>query len=295
VRLRIATRRSALALAQTRMVARAIAAHAPGLEVVEVPIVTEGDRVQDRSLSAVGGKGLFVKDLEAALLDGRADLAVHSMKDVPAALAPGLGIACVPARESPWDLLVAREPVALDALPRGARVGTSSLRRALQLAAVRPDLVVEPLRGNVDTRLRKLSEGHYHAVVLAEAGVRRLGLEVRGVRLEAMVPAIGQGALALEARADDRDVSALVAPLNDADAHLATRAERAVLRAVGGDCTVPVGAHARRVDDRLAMAGFYAAPAGKGHRTARAECTGAASDPEGVGRELATRLLAAVG
>jgi hydroxymethylbilane synthase len=289
VRLRIATRRSALALAQTRMIARDLSARMPGLEVEEVQIVTEGDRVQDRSLAEIGGKGLFIKELEAALLEGRADLAVHSMKDLPATLAPGLAIAAVPPRESPWDLLVTAEGRALHELPPGAVVGTSSLRRQIQLRAARPDLVVETLRGNVDTRLCKLKEGRFDAIVLAEAGVRRLGLAVNARRLEDLVvPAIAQGALALEARADDAAVMLLVGALDDADARAATTAERAVMRALGGSCTVPMGALARCIADRIEMHGFYAVE--EGARVARAQTMGPAADPEAVGAKLAELL-----
>jgi hydroxymethylbilane synthase len=293
VRLRIATRRSPLALAQTRMIARHIAAHAPGLEIEEVQLVTEGDRVQDRSLAEIGGKGLFIKELEAALLEGRADLAVHTMKDLPAMLAPGLRIAAVPPRESPWDLLVTVDGRTLAELRPGARVGTSSLRRQIQLHTARPDLVIEALRGNVDTRLRKLREGHFDAIVLAEAGVRRLGLAVSAQRLEGIVvPAIAQGALALETRADDDATLALVAPLNDPDAFTATLAERAVMRALGGSCTVPMGALARCIADRIEMHGFYAIDE---ERFARAQTTGAADDPEAVGLELAELLREGTG
>lgn len=290
MKLRIATRRSALALAQTRMVARELQARAPGLEIEEIHLVTEGDRVQDRPLAAIGGKGLFIKELESALLEGRADLAVHSMKDLPADLATGLALVAIPPRESPYDLLVTSEGHALEDLPKGARVGTSSLRREVQLRALRPDLRVEMLRGNVDTRLRKLREGQYDAIVLAEAGLRRLGLQVRARSLEGvLVPAVGQGALALEARAGDALVAEVAALWNDPESALAARVERTVMRALGGSCSVPMGALARRCGDRLEAWGFYA---DQDRRVARAHVEGGVEQPEQLGERLAAELLA---
>ncbi len=292
--LRLATRKSALALAQSRQVAAELVARNPGLVIEEVQLVTQGDRVTDRALSEVGGKGLFVKEIEEALLDGRADVAVHSMKDLPAELAPGLAVACVPPRESPWDLLVTPDGRALDALAAGARVGTSSKRRELALKAARPDLDVRMLRGNVDTRLRKLAAGEYDAVILAEAGVRRLGLAPNAVRLEgALVPAIAQGALALECRADDAAAAAIVARFHDARAAMETEAERAVMRALGGSCVVPMGALARwdAATGALTMQGFYASE--DGARAVRASHEAVARDAAGAraaGEALAQRL-----
>ena len=294
--LRLATRKSALALAQSRMVAADIMKLNPGLTIEEVQVVTQGDRVTDRALSEVGGKGLFVKEIEEALLAGRADFAVHSMKDLPAELAPGLVVACVPPRESPWDLLVTRDGLSLDALPKGARVGTSSKRREIALKALRPDLDVRMLRGNVDTRLRKLTEGEYDAVILAEAGVRRLGLAPTAVRLEgALVPAIAQGALALECRSDDAETAAIVGRYHDARASIETVAEREVMRRLGGSCVVPMGALARWNDSRdaLSMTGFFATD--DGARWVRAEHTGAARNDDearAVGDALADKLAA---
>jgi hydroxymethylbilane synthase len=259
--LRLATRKSVLALAQSRIVATALRRAHPELTVEEVHVVTQGDRVLDRPLASIGGKGLFVKEIEEALREGRADFAVHSMKDLPAELAPGLVVACVPPRESPWDLLVTTEGCPLDALPQGARVGTSSKRRELMLRARRPDLVVQVLRGNVDTRLRKLQEGFCDALVLAEAGIRRLGVAVNGVRLaEVMVPAVAQGALALECRVDDPVTLRYLTVLHDHRSALETAAERAVMRALGASCTVPMGALARWDEGTgsLSMDGFYA-------------------------------------
>ncbi len=294
MKIRIATRRSALALAQTRMIAAALRDRWPGLETEEVQIVTEGDRVQDRSLSAIGGKGLFIKELEAALLDGRADLAVHSMKDLPAELAAGLVVAAVPERESPWDLLVTVDGRALADLPQGATVGTSSLRRQLQLLAARPDLKIELLRGNVDTRLRKLREGQYNAIILAEAGVRRLGLDVTAVRLEGvLVPSIAQGSLALETRGDDEATRGCVRALNHAESEARAVAERAVLRAIQGSCTTPVGALATIADGIVAIDGFLATEDGSRH--VRARVTGPDDNLERAGELLAERLLKQLG
>lgn len=249
MRLVMATRRSALALAQSRAFARALEAATPGLEVDELLVVTSGDKTQDRPLSAIGGKGLFIKELEEALVDGRADFAVHSIKDVPAETPEGLEIACVPRREDPRDALVSLGGEGLMGLPRGARVGTGSLRRAACLRTVRPDLEVLPLRGNVDTRLRKLDAGEFDAVVLAFAGLRRLGLEGRVSEVlepEVCLPAVGQGALGIECRAGDGRVGPLLVSLEDAEAATAVEAERAVLAAVEGSCKIPVGAHASR-------------------------------------------------
>ncbi|MNT04236.1 Porphobilinogen deaminase [compost metagenome] len=215
-------------------------------------MTTRGDQILDRTLSKVGGKGLFVKELEAALEDGRADIAVHSLKDVPMELPEGFTLACVLEREDPRDALVSPRYASLDELPQGAVVGTSSLRRVVLLRAQRPDLRIEPLRGNLDTRLRKLDEGHYDAIVLAAAGLKRLGLEDR-IRVafdpDTMLPAAGQGALGIEVRADRQDLIDLLAPLAHRGDWLSTTAERAVSRAMGGSCSMPLAAHARRQPD----------------------------------------------
>ncbi|MBX3219251.1 MAG: hydroxymethylbilane synthase [Labilithrix sp.] len=250
-RLVYATRRSALALAQCRaFVARLAAAH-PDLELVEEQVVTTGDRIQDRPLSEVGGKGLFVKEIEEALLERRADVAVHSIKDVPATLPDGLAITCIPAREDPRDVLVAPRYGALADLPKGARIGTSSLRRAANVLAARPDLVIVPLRGNVDTRLRKVDAGEADGIVLARAGLVRLGLEGRATEVlspEVSLPAVGQGALGIESRVDDDATRALLAPLADPTTSRCVHAERGVLAALGADCKTPMGAYAERVE-----------------------------------------------
>lgn len=256
MKIRIATRKSPLALAQTRWVKKELQRHHPGLEVEELHIVTKGDRIQDRPLSAVGGKGLFVTEIEEALSRGEADLAVHSMKDVPAELAEGLFIACVPVREDARDVLVTKDGASLDDLEAFCKVGTSSLRRKAQLSARRNDIICEPVRGNVDTRLRKLEEGQYRAIVLAIAGLRRLSLthhQHRVLSVEECVPAVGQGALGLEARRGDADVLALLAPLEHEDTRVTVEAERAFLRKLEGGCQLPIAAHAQLSHNRTRL------------------------------------------
>ncbi|MBX3226318.1 MAG: hydroxymethylbilane synthase [Labilithrix sp.] len=293
-RLVYATRRSALALAQCRaFVARLKEAH-PELELVEEQVVTTGDRIQDRPLSEVGGKGLFVKEIEEALLEGRAQIAVHSIKDVPAELPPGLAIACIPRREDPRDVLVAPKHGTLAALPKGAKVGTSSLRRAAALRAVRADLVIESIRGNVDTRLRKVDEGQFDAIVLARAGLVRLGLEARATEVlspDVSLPAVGQGALGIESRVDDADTNARLAVLADETTSRCVHAERGVLIALGADCKTPLGAFAEKIDGVMRLRAFVVAPDGT---TTKREETGAwpATDADAaafgdrLGREL---------
>ena len=242
----IATRESRLALWQAHHVA-ALLRERLGCSVELLGMTTRGDQILDRALSKVGGKGLFVKELEVALEEKRADLAVHSLKDVPMDLPAAFTLAAVLEREDPRDAFVSPKYGSIDALPHGAKVGTSSLRRVVQLAAVRPDLVIEPLRGNLDTRLRKLDEGHYDAIVLAAAGLTRLGLGERiASRFEPaqMLPAAGQGALGIEVRADDAALREALATLIHRPAWLATHAERAVSRGLGGSCSVPLAAHA---------------------------------------------------
>jgi hydroxymethylbilane synthase len=297
--LRLATRKSALALAQSRQVARSLQDLVSGLRVEEVQVVTQGDRVLDRALSEVGGKGLFVREIEEALLDGRADLAVHSMKDLPARMAAGLAMAAVPRRESPWDALVTPGGLALDALPAGARLGTSSLRRSRTVKAARPDLEVALLRGNVDTRLRRLEAGDFDAIILAEAGLRRLGLSPARVLLEGvMVPAVAQGALALQTREGDAAARAVVGLLHDEATSLETEAERAVLGALSGDCGTPLGALARydAAGRSMRLEGFYAHPTGEAwcRREASAAVAGPA-DARALGERVGAALLAAVG
>lgn len=289
--LRLGTRGSALAVAQAGWVARAVEAAHPDLRVELVHIRTSGDRIQNRTLAEIGGKGLFVKEIEEALLEGRVDFAVHSMKDLPATLAAGLAIAAVPRREDPRDALVATARRIAD-LPRGARVGTASLRRALFLRHRRPDLDVVSLRGNVDTRLAKWRGGELDAIVLARAGLARLGLEVAEaspISPEEMLPAIGQGALALEAR-PDAPCAARLAALDDPATATAVSAERAFLAALGGDCTTPVAAHARIEGASLHVAAAIGDPAGE--ELLVGERLGAVGDAVAIGRAIAEDLLA---
>ena len=278
-----ATRRSMLALAQCRaLVAQLCAAHAT-LETRELLVVTSGDRITDRPLAEVGGKGLFVKEIEEALLEGRADFAVHSIKDVPGELPAGLVIACVPARADPRDVLVAPRHKTLAALPSGARVGTSSLRRAVALRARRPDLAISPLRGNVDTRLRKVDAGECDAIVLARAGLVRLGLQGRATEVlstDVSLPAVGQGALGIECREDDAEVRQLLAGIHDAETAVCVAAERGVLVALGGDCKTPLAAHAERHGDGLRLRAFVANPDGSRLREGSREVAWPATEDE---------------
>jgi len=290
-RLTIATRRSRLALWQAGHVkARLEAAH-PGLEVALLPLSTRGDELLEERLDKVGGKGLFVKELEQAMVDARADLAVHSMKDVPAELPAGFTLGAILEREDARDALVSGAYADLAALPPGARVGTSSLRRAAQVAARYPRLQLLTLRGNVETRLAKLDRGEYDAVLLAAAGLKRLGLEARIRRclpVEESLPAPGQAALGIECLAARTEVCALLAPLEHAPSAACVRAERAVSLALGGSCTIPLGAYAELSGTRLRLRALVAAP--DGTRMAKAECDGAADEPEALGAQAARVL-----
>ena len=249
----VATRRSPLALAQSRAFIAALVARTPGLIVEELHVVTSGDRIQDRPLYEAGGKGLFVKEIEEALLERRADLAVHSMKDLPAKQVDSLSIACIPQRADPRDVLLVRPgtTASIEALPRAARVGSSSLRRRVALRRHREDLAIEPLRGNVDTRLRKLAGGEYDAIVLAAAGLARLGIEPSALpphlalEITTMLPAVAQGILAIEAREGDDAVHALLQVMEHEPSRRMAIAERGVLEALDADCTIPLAAHAR--------------------------------------------------
>ncbi len=258
----IATRESRLAIWQATHVKALLEAQGHTVELLGM--TTLGDRILDRSLSKVGGKGLFVKELETAVADGRADMAVHSLKDVPMALAPAFALACVLAREDPRDAWISNHFASLADLPQDAVVGTSSLRRTVLLRALRPDLRIEPLRGNLDTRLGKLDEGRYDAIVLAAAGLMRLGLEERiRARFEPdqMLPAAGQGALGIEIRADHSDLAETLGALADRPTWLATTAERAVSRTMGGSCSMPLAAHARwQGGDRLRIDAAWGDP-----------------------------------
>ncbi len=291
--LRIATRKSPLALWQTEHVARRLREAHPGLQVELVPMSTRGDEVLDRSLAAIGGKGLFLKELEVAMQDGRAHCAVHSLKDVPMALEPGFVLPAVLARADHADGFVSNDFAALEALPQGARVGTSSLRRQAQLRARRPDLQLLDLRGNVNTRLAKLDAGDYDAIVLACAGLQRLGMGGRiRERLDApqWLPAPAQGAIAIECRDDDAAVQAICAALEDPDTRTCTNAERAMNRALHGSCHVPVAALAT-IDGELLLLRGLVGSAGDGHLVEARE-QGQRGRAEGIGVAVAQRLLA---
>lgn len=294
-RITIGTRGSKLALWQTNWVKSEIERRHSGVEVDVKVISTKGDRVLDVSLPTLGqqGKGLFTKELEEAILEHRVDLAVHSLKDLPTELPIGLKIGAICEREDVRDALVAREGIgSFDQLPQGARVGTSSLRRQAQLRAVRSDLAIEPVRGNVDTRLRKLDQGEFDALVLAAAGLHRLSYADRITEYlsrEFILPAVGQGALAIETRADDSSVNEIVLSLNDEPTRLACTAERAFLEGLGGGCLVPIAAYATIEDGLLRLAGLVARP--DGSETVRGERKGAADNAQSVGRYLADELL----
>jgi len=292
---RYATRKSALALAQCRaLVAELQKAH-PDATFEELQVVTTGDRVQDRALSEIGGKGLFIKEIEEALLEGRADFAVHSSKDVPPDLAPSLLVDCFPARIDARDVVVTRTGAGFDALPPGSSVGTSSLRRRIQLSALRPDLVFTVLRGNVDTRIRKCRSGEVEAIILARAGMLRLGIEAEASEVlspERCLPAVGQGALAVEQRADDADVHALLAPLSHPETKIAVLAERGVMRAVAGNCQTPVAAFALREGSEIWLRAFLAEPDGSNVRRGALRAPWPTSDSEAtaIGEKLGRTL-----
>jgi hydroxymethylbilane synthase len=292
--LRIATRKSQLALWQAEHVAALLRAAHPGLEVELVPMVTQGDRIQDRPLAAIGGKGLFIKELEVALEEQRADIAVHSMKDLPGDLPEGLTIAAVLERADARDALLTVSVGGLGGLPRGARVGTSSLRRQAQLLAARPDLAIETLRGNVDTRLRRLDAGDMDAIVLACAGLIRLGLEARiTARLDPKIclPAVAQGVIGIECRGADARTRELVTVLNHRDTRVAMDAERAFAHRLGGSCQSPIAAHAWLEGQRLRLDGLVAEP--DGSRLLRDTASGTIDAPAALGALLAERILAA--
>jgi hydroxymethylbilane synthase len=293
----VATRKSALALAQSRAFIARLAALHPGVEFQELLVTTTGDVVQDRALAEIGGKGLFVKEIEEALLEGRADIAIHSLKDVPPQLLPSLLIDCIPEREDPRDVLVSRTGLPLSELPSGSRIGTGSLRRRVQLLAYRRDLEVVAIRGNVDTRLRKSDTGEVDAVVLARAGLNRLGLGARAtenIAPEVMLPAVGQGALGIEQRADDQRVSELLAPLSHSDTKILVTAERGVMLAINGNCTTPVAAFGVRRGESMQLRAFLAEPDGSRARSVETTVTfpNSAESAAEVGRELGARLIA---
>lgn len=292
----LATRKSLLALTQSEWVKSEIEKRCPDVEIELLKVVTRGDRILDVPLAKVGGKGLFVKEIEDALLKKDADLAVHSLKDCPTELPDGLEVSVFPRREDPRDAFISRDGKALSDLPEGARVGTSSLRRLSQLRKIRPDLVIESLRGNLDTRLRKLDEGMYDAIILATAGLNRLGLSHRitmHLDPETMLPAIGQGSLGIEFRSADRRMREILASIHDKDTAVCVRAERAFLLRLEGGCQVPIGAHAVLSGGKINMEGLVADE--QGSEVIRRGQTGPVDDPEALGTALADEILEAGG
>ncbi|URN99140.1 hydroxymethylbilane synthase [Leclercia adecarboxylata] len=290
--LRIATRQSPLALWQAHYVKQRLEACHAGLRVELVPMVTRGDVILDTPLAKVGGKGLFVKELELALLEDRADIAVHSMKDVPVDFPEGLGLVTICEREDPRDAFVSNHYDSLDALPQGSIVGTSSLRRQCQLAEYRPDLIIRSLRGNVGTRLGKLDNGEYDAIILAVAGLKRLGLESRikaELSPEQSLPAVGQGAVGIECRLNDTRTHALLAPLNHDETAIRVQAERAMNTRLEGGCQVPIGSYAELTDGELWLRALVGAP--DGSQMVRGERRGKPQDAEQLGISLAEELL----
>jgi len=291
--LRIATRQSPLALWQAHYVKERLVSCHPGLSVELVPMVTRGDVILDTPLAKVGGKGLFVKELELAMLEGRADIAVHSMKDVPVEFPEGLGLVTICEREDPRDAFVSNHYASIDELPHGSIVGTSSLRRQCQLAAARPDLTIRSLRGNVGTRLGKLDSGEDDdAIILAAAGLKRLNLEARirqPLSPEQSLPAVGQGAVGIECRLDDEWTKTLLAPLNHTETAIRVRAERAMNTRLEGGCQVPIGSYAELIDGELWLRALVGAP--DGSHTVRGERRGRPEDAETLGVALAEELL----
>ncbi len=295
LRLRLATRASKLALAQSEWVAAQIAERHPGVRVELITVTTRGDAVQDRALSKVGGKGLFTKEIEDALICGDADLAVHSLKDLPTSLPEGLTLGAIGGAEDSRDVLVSRGDLPFESLAAGAVVGTSSLRRQAQLLHARPDLTFVDIRGNVDTRLRKLAEGHVDALILAGAGLARLGFEGRvsqWLPTEMCLPAVGQGLLGMEIRSDDAETAALLRFLHDEAAATRAEAERSALACLGGGCHTPVGVHATISGDSVSVEGVVAGPSGEPYYRA---ADAAPRREAAVGGERLARRLKAMG
>ncbi|MGC9018001.1 MAG: hydroxymethylbilane synthase [Caldimicrobium sp.] len=288
--LRVGTRGSKLALAQTDWVITQLKKHYPELEIEKIIIKTTGDKILDAPLSKIGGKGLFVKEIEEALLRGEIDFAVHSMKDVPSQVPKGLEVSIIPERESPFDVWISNFE-SLERLPEFSKVGTSSLRRFSQIKRLRKDLVIEPLRGNVDTRLRKWREGRYDGIVLAEAGLKRLGIEIKYRRfsLEEMIPAVGQGALGIELREEDEEVKGVLKVIHSEKTALAVRAERAFLKTMEGGCQVPLGAYAFFQNGDLVITGFISDL--EGERFYKHSVKGPPLEAEKLGVNLAQELL----
>jgi hydroxymethylbilane synthase len=291
--LRIATRKSPLALWQAEEVSRLLKKFHPDLDVELVTMTTQGDKILDTPLAKIGGKGLFVKELEVGMLEGDADIAVHSMKDVPMAFPEGLHLAVVLEREDPTDAFVSNTYKSLAELPLNSRVGTCSLRRQTQLKEARPDIKILDLRGNVNTRLAKLDNGDYDAIILASAGLKRLGFDGRiteTISTDQSLPAIGQGAVGVECRRDDDYVNALLAPLNHAETALRVSAERAQNTRLNGGCQIPIGGFAELIGDRIRLRGLIGFP--DGSKIFRCEKEGAFDDAEALGVAVAEDLLA---
>ncbi len=291
-KLHIATRKSPLALWQANYVRDALLARNPGLDIELLTMTTQGDKILDTPLAKVGGKGLFVKELETGMLEGRADLAVHSMKDVPVEFPDGLGLAAILPREDPRDALISNNYSCIDELPKGARVGTSSLRRQCQLNARRPDLKILDLRGNVNTRLKKLDDGDYDAILLAAAGVKRMGWEERITELlapEQFLPAIGQGAIGIEIRADDDRVRTLVGELNDRQTAVRVTAERALNEALQGGCQVPIAGYSEISHGVILLRALVGRP--DGSELVQGVISGKPEDAAELGRVLAEDML----
>jgi len=290
--IRIATRKSPLAMWQAEFVKDALEQAHPGLIVELVPMVTKGDIILDTPLAKVGGKGLFVKELEVAMLENRADIAVHSMKDVPVEFPEGLGLVTICEREDPRDAFVSNSFNTIDELPAGAVVGTSSLRRQCQLRAQRPDLVVKDLRGNVNTRLRKLDDGEYDAIILASAGLKRLKMDDRirdAIAPEISLPAVGQGAVGIECRLDDARVRTLLGALNHQDTATRVLCERAMNNRLQGGCQVPIGSYSELQGDEIWLRALVGEP--DGSKIVRGEISGPVADAETLGTKLAEQLL----
>ncbi len=292
-RIKIATRKSPLALWQAEEVARQLKQHYPELDIELVKMVSKGDKILDAPLAKVGGKGLFVKELEQAMLDGEADIAVHSMKDVPMEFPEGLHLPVIMEREDPTDAFVSNTYNSLDDLPANARIGSSSLRRQLQIKEIMPDAEMLNLRGNVNSRLQKLDDGQFDAIILASAGLIRLEFEQRirqRIPPEQSLPSVGQGAVGIECRVNDERIESLIAPLNHADTHTRLTAERAMNHRLNGGCQVPIAGYATLDGDMLYLRGLVGRP--DGSEVVRGDIRGARGDAAELGRQLAEQLLA---
>lgn len=290
--IRIATRKSALAMWQAHYVKNALEIAHPELNVVLVPMTTKGDIILDRPLAKVGGKGLFIKELEVAMQKGEADIAVHSMKDVPVQFPDGFGLHAICERENPFDAFVSNKYAHIDELPRGAVVGTSSLRRQCQLKDIRPDIQIKDLRGNVNTRLAKLDDGQYDGIILASAGLIRLDMCERirySISSDLSLPAVGQGAVGVECRNDDAELIGLLSPLNHDETKIRVAAERALNAKLQGGCQVPIGSYAELKGKQIYLQGLVGSISGKG--LIRADSTGPSNAPEALGIEVADKLL----